>query len=129
MTKSGMRTIEIDIDVYKQIIQRMDTFEETPNQVLRKVFELSAGSPSANEGQGLVVGGVLLPEGLEMIRVFKGEELVARVVDGKIHCKGNSYTSPSGAACAITKHAVNGWNFWTILDENGERVSLSSLRA
>lgn len=48
--------------------------------------------------------------------------------DGSIRFAGKIYNSPSTAARAILKRAVNGWSFWTYRNENGEWVKLDELR-
>ena len=110
--------ISIDLDVYKAIQQRLESFTDNPNQVLRKIFGLEATQEKASPppGQGIHVGGVHLKEGLKLRSRFKGRMLEAEVRNGKIHYDGREYTSPSGAAVAATGTSVNGWRFWQYLD-------------
>jgi Restriction Enzyme Adenine Methylase Associated/GIY-YIG catalytic domain len=48
--------------------------------------------------------------------------------DGTILYKGNAYNSPSMAAVAITKRAMNGWATWTYQRAPGDWVLLDVLR-
>lgn len=124
--------ISIDLDVYKQIQQRLESFTDTPNQVLRRSFRLgpTQEKPSPPPGEGLHVGGVHLKDGLKLRKRFKGRMLEAEVRNGKIYFNGRGYTSPSGAAvAAVGGTPVNGWRFWQYLDEtSGGWRSLTVLR-
>ena len=117
--------------VYKEIQQRLESFDDTPNKVLRKVFGLPmiGQAAPAPTGGGLHVGGVLLKNGLKLRKRFKGRMLEAEVRNGAIHYNGRTYTSPSGAAVTATGTPVNGWRFWQYYDEtSGAWKILSSLR-
>jgi hypothetical protein len=48
--------------------------------------------------------------------------------DGSILYKGSAYNSPSMAAAAITKRAMNGWATWTYQRAPGDWVLLDVLR-
>lgn len=123
--------IGIDLDVYKQIQQRLESFKDTPNQVLRRLFGLepSDEKPSEARGDGLHVKGVHMRNGLNLRKRFKGRILEAEVRGDKIYYDGKSYTSPSGAAVAAAGTNVNGWRFWEYFDETaGGWKSLSDLR-
>jgi len=111
--------ISIDLDVYKAIQQRLESFNDTPNQVLRRVFGLEAKEGESLESQGvnMYVKGVILKDGLRLRKRFKGRMLEARVDNGKILYDGNTYPSPSGAAVAATGTNVNGWRFWEYFDD------------
>ncbi|MBW2020337.1 MAG: DUF2924 domain-containing protein [Deltaproteobacteria bacterium] len=123
--------ISIDLDVYKQIQQRLESFSDTPNQVLRRIFGLkpTQEKPFTPPGEGLYVGGVHLKEGLKLRKRFKGRILEAEVRNGKIYYDGRAFTSPSGAAVAATGTSVNGWRFWQFFDEtSGGWRTLTVLR-
>lgn len=126
-----MTQISIDFDVYKAIQQRLESFNDTPNQVLRRVFELEPIEEKSPESQGesMYAKGVLLKDGLRLRKRFKGRMLEARVENGKILHNGSMYTSPSGAAVAATGTSVNGWRFWEYFDDaSGFWRSLDTLR-
>ncbi len=56
---SGYREIKVDLDVWKEIVGRMTSFDEKPNEVLRRVFKLeraSSSSPSPYGAEILRIG-------------------------------------------------------------------------
>lgn len=127
-----MSQISIDLDVYKAIQQRLESFNDTPNQVLRRVLKLGETEeriPEIKKGQDMHIKGVVLKHGLKLRKRFKGSMLEAQVTNGKILFGGTMYPSPSGAAVAATGTSVNGWRFWEYCDENsGKWNALNRLR-
>ena len=60
---------------------------------------------------------------------YKGKLYKAQVRrDGTIYHRGKSYTSPSSAASAITRRAIDGWLAWRYLRIPGGWVPLDELR-
>ncbi len=60
---------------------------------------------------------------------YKGRSYRARVrKDGMIRLKGELYRSPSGAARAIYKRAIDGWHTWKYERAPGDWVYLNELR-
>lgn len=123
--------IIIDLDVYKEIQKRLELFDESPNQVLRRVF----GLPRIEKEElmaatkGLYVKGVHLKDGLNLRKKYKGNMLEAVVREGSILYNGKSFNSPSAAAIEATGTVVNGWRFWEFFDEiSGTWKPLSFLR-
>lgn len=126
-----MTQISIDLDVYKAIQQNLKSFNDTPNQVLRRIFGLSTTDEKSSvpQREAMYVKGALLKDGLRLQKRFKGRMLEATVENGKIIYDGRSYTSPSGAAGAATGKNVNGWRFWEYFDDtSGIWKSLDFLR-
>jgi hypothetical protein len=123
--------ITIDLDVYKEIQKRLELFDETPNQVLRRVFGLppiGKEEPPVDR-TGLFTKGVHLRDGLNLRKKYKGQMLEAEVKDGSIVFNGKSFNSPSAAAIEATGTVVNGWRFWEFFDEiSGSWKPLSVLR-
>ena len=116
------KTIEIDFDVYKVIINNSKHFNESANDVLRRLLNISSSQVTSivsnvqtNTG-GLMVKNVFLPAGMKLRKYFKGSLLQAEVHDGFIEYNGKRYTSPSGAAVDAAGGSVNGWRFWEYLD-------------
>ncbi len=59
---------------------------------------------------------------------YKGKRYKAKVrSNGLVYYNGTLYTSPSSAATAITKRAMDGWHFWKVR-RKGEWVKLDVLR-
>jgi len=123
--------IVIDLDVYKEIKKRLELFDETPNQVLRRVFGLPPIEKEElmADRSGLYTKGVYLRDGLNLRKKYKGQILEAEVNDRSIVYNGKSFNSPSAAAIEATGTVVNGWKFWEFFDEiSGTWKPLSVLR-
>src|SRR5712692_8481183 len=75
-------------------------------------------SPAAN-GAFFRAREAMLPVGLRLRKVFKGQEHRATVGQDGIRVEGiNSlFMSPSLAAVAVTGYNTNGWVFWDYCDE------------
>jgi len=74
-----------------------------------------------------------VPEGLGKSRrirgKLKGTFVKARLrADKRVRFKGKLYGSPSAAASAIKKRAVNGWLFWHYERSPGDWVPIDELR-
>ena len=115
-----MYSIEVDLDVYKQLTVRRVNEEMTYNDVVRKLLGLGPAKASVEEG-GLphdsegdwIIKNVRVPEGTEFRATYKGHMFLARVDHASLMLSdGTRHKSPSSAAKAITKTSVNGWNFW-----------------
>ena len=134
-----MKNIEIDLDTYKLIESQRVSFEESANQIIKRVFEKTTDISShhknkirvSNSNGSLVTRiGDCLPEGLKLRRIFKGILYEAVVEKGFIQMDGEGYTSPSDAAKAVTHNNRNGWSFWDYYNEDKEIwESLQKLRS
>lgn len=127
--------IDIDLDVYKTIIQNSHYINEPANNVLKRLLKLNLDDTGETkhdlkkETRGLLVKGVFLKYGLKLRKTFKGKLHEAIVKDGYIEMNNRRYTSPSGAAVVAAGGSVNGWRFWDFLDEkNGQWTLLETLR-
>lgn len=74
---------------------------------------------------------------LRLICTYQGRELEARVTtDGAVAFQGERYPSLSAAAVAAIKSArpdgrgsaINGWQFWRYIDEQGNTAKVDVLR-
>ena len=115
-----MKTIAIDLGVYKELEKRRESFDESYNDILRRVFRLKPGktAESLTSNKKLKTRGGILTEGLKLRAKYKGVTYQAEVVDGQILYQGALYSSPSSAATAVTGTPVNGWTFWEALIGN-----------
>lgn len=114
-----MQTIEIDFDVYKELTIRRKNENETYNDVLRKVLNLtnlkkSLETKKDSTKNAWIVKGVKFPEGTDFRALYKGITYTGKVVESHLYVNGKYYNSPSSAACAITGNSVNGWGFWEV---------------
>ena len=127
-------TISIDLEVYKLIQTNLNSFEETPNDVLRRLLKLN--NIEKDEENQLKTNerisketetqpthtyinwkGVNFRNGLKLRKIYKGVKIEAEVKNGKFYCKGKYFDSPSAAgAYATNGTSVNGWIFWEYYD-------------
>ena len=127
------KSIEIDLEVYKLIEANRKSFAQTENEILREILNLKPEIKRIRSyiaDTGLDIGdGVLLPEGSVLRKKYKGQVYEVEVRGGQILYNGKGYTSPSGAAVAVTGSSVNGWTFWEVKRPNdGDFKLLDSLR-
>lgn len=112
-----MPAIEVDFEVYKELIRRRPSEAVSENDVLRKVLGLAnqkaATIATAGPAPGeWVTKGVRFPAGTEFRATYKGKTYLARAENGALVLNGRRFDSPSAAAMSITGKPVNGWTFW-----------------
>src|SRR6056297_1141590 len=89
------RTIEIDFDVHRAIELERRDFDESPNEVLRRLLDLAPSAPSASVEKGRPSSpgsersgrpwsgkGVELPHGTELRMEYNGQVFLGRIEDG-----------------------------------------------
>lgn len=79
----------------------------------------------------LAVKGVTLPNGTMLRATFKGKTYFAEIIEGRWFDRetGQTRTSPSQAAIAITGGVTNGWRFWQVRRPgDADWLALSDLR-
>lgn len=123
--------VQVDLEVWKEIEKNRESFTQTPNDILRKIFMLTEASAKekvvpAEGGSSETVIGLsteygLLPDGMKLSRVYKGKEYNAQVVNGAIELEGIRFNSLSMAGVHVTKYNVNGWHFWKYFDEKTQK--------
>ena len=138
---STMRSIEIDLDVYKRIELERRSFDETHNELLRRLLAIdgtalnaaaSVTDPSARAWSGK---GVTLPHGTRVRMDYNGTEHAGHIDNGEWLVEGARFKSPSAAAGGVARTrsgkapSLDGWNYWQV-QRPGERkwVLLNSLR-
>lgn len=127
-------TISIDLEVYKLIQASLNSFEETPNDVLRRLLKIDKITRTESNQIGYLEQplsskiedqpsnayfnwkGVNFRNGLKLRKMYKGKYILAEVKDGKFYCEGKFFDSPSAAGGYATGTAVNGWIFWEYYD-------------
>ena len=129
-----MAMIEVDFEVFKEITARREAEEMTPNDVLRSLLGLDTKQPGSTVTTAALKGwsykGILFPNGTEFKASYKGTMYLANVATDQLMLDGKQMNSPSEAAMAITKTAVNGWTFWKCrFPESRRWQKLSSLRS
>ena len=145
------RSIEIDFEVHKAIELERRSFNETPNEVLRRmlgidasevsrpepssVMSLAAGRPWVGKGKST---GLTLPHGTALQLDYNGQRFTGRVENGSLVLEGQRFSSPSGAADELCrtrdgrKTSLNGKeliqvrlpgeNGWVLLKEYEQRL-------
>lgn len=119
-----MRTIEIDFDIHKAIETHRTSFEETPNDVLRRILQLGESKKNSflkgeEAGRSYTYQYMELPHGTEARMSYNGQQHLAHIENGFwITEDGQRHKSPSGAArhVAVTRSGgktnLDGWKYW-----------------
>lgn len=136
-----MKQIDIDFDVNKAIEIERKSFDESPNDALRRLLGLPPrqNSPSvtiaAVDGKAWSSKGVTLPHGTKLRMEYNGVEHEATILDGKWHSGGGIHAGPSPAAASVavtrdgTKPSLNGWVYWAAkLPGSNRWVPISTMR-
>jgi predicted CopG family antitoxin len=138
------KQIEIDLDVWKELVQLYHSEKSTENEVIRdliesyKQFKHSENVLTKPNTEGPWIGDdVLLPEGTELRKVLtestrygqKGDVFTGEIKNGTFFVSGKNYNTPTAAAQSITDYGVNGWRFWECkLPGAVKWISLDALR-
>lgn len=138
--------IEIDFEVFKQLTARLDSEQDSYNDVIRRLLSLPSANADALPGEldfkgrpdirlglgGLTSGvwfsNVFFPERTQFRATYKGKTHRAQIIKSQwIDELGLPRTSPSDAASAISQTNVNGWRFWFVRrpdDEDWQRMDM-----
>lgn len=121
------KVITIDIEVYKLLENSRETFNESHNEILRRVLKIkenkdvSLNISKINDFKfnhnDLVWKGINLKDGLQLRKYLKGILHSAKIINGKIIYNGEDFSSPSAAGFAAAGNNVNGWVFWEYYNE------------
>jgi len=124
---SDFRTIDIDFDIHKLIEAERRSFDERPNDALRRLLKLPSKTPASgprpigsSAGRSWFGEGVTLVHGTHVRMRYNGRLYEGEIVDGKWVIEGKIFDSPSGAASgiAVTKRGkktrLDGWIYWEI---------------
>lgn len=110
--------IPVDLDVFKALEARRNSFSENHNDILRRVFGLPPKSaPSSEEVVVWQRKGVGLPKGTRWRMASAGGEQNGNVVEGGFQYRGEVIGSPSRLAIQIyrtksgNKTNLNGWRY------------------
>ena len=136
--EGGMRQIAVSTDVYARLWAERRSGEDTEDDILRRVLNVTAPAQRAAEARpaAKVVGfrdprfGLELPEGFEIFRTFKGKEYRAKAVAGSwmLMDTGDLYPSLHKLGRAIGAKIENAWNNWYYLDGSVRRRLVDTLR-
>jgi len=139
------RTIAVDFDVHKKIEAERRSFDEPENTALRRLLGLP--EPPAPKNGNIMQGisailegawygkGVELPNGTELRLDYPGVVVYGKIRNGRWHVDGETFDSPSSAACYVVSKArgremsVNGWLYWSVKRPTDSAwIPLNSLR-
>ena len=119
------RSIDIDFDIHRTIELNRKGFEESPNDVLRRLLGLdrlvTAPASKASSGRHWRGQGVELPHGSQLRMSYNGSTFTGLIDDGAWLIEGVRHSTPSGAAIAVARTRsggrtnLNGWNYWQAL--------------
>lgn len=118
------KMIEIDVDVHKSIEAARNSFEESANDIIRRLLGFSE-KPRVDSGQNSgrpwsKQNGVTLPHGTALKMEYNGTPYLGEIIDGKWVFGELQFTSPSGAASALAvtksggKTKLDGWLYWQV---------------
>ncbi|WP_026379849.1 hypothetical protein [Afifella pfennigii] len=143
-----LNTIAVDMDVHKLIESARIEFEETQNEILRRLLGLEGGpgfagrhvlpgAPRRAKGGGAKEGGwskigrhgheVFLPNGTLLRAAYAGQTVEGVIEDGMWVVAGERFNSPSAALIAHVrtregrKVNLNGWRIWEVRVPGGDR--------
>lgn len=128
---NDMREVEIDVDVHKKIEANRRSFDESSNDILRRLLGVQI-RPENHKTEKVVESeyspwvwkGVELPHGTKLRMTYNGKSHKGAIDDGSWYVEGQKYQSPSGAASGVatTKHgdntSLNGWLYWEVQTPN-----------
>ena len=119
------RSVDIDIDVHKRIELERRSFNESDNEVLRRLLGVdehaSPGLPASHpklDGRAWSGKGVTLTHGTQLRMSYNGRRHFGDIDDGEWLVEGNRYRSPSGAAVGVARTragrlvSLDGWEYW-----------------
>lgn len=118
---STLRSIKVDLEVYKKIVSEMVDTDKDENDTLRRILGVtfcSGAEAAVNGNNGWSGHGVHLPEGTELRLTHLGHEYTAQIQKGAFLVGGKLYYSPSAAAEAVArtrtgaKPSLDGWKYW-----------------
>jgi len=129
------RTIEVDFDVHKKIEAERRGFDEPENTALRRLLglpeppaDLAPAPKNGNTVQEIsaLLGGAWYGKGVELVNGtelrldYPGVAVGGEIRNGRWHVDGETFDSPSSAACYIVSKvrgremSVNGWLYWSV---------------
>lgn len=125
MSEHKFMPLNVELDVYKEIISHQIDVDETPNDILKRIlvrYSEQLRSENRDYNQRLFKTHTerrTLHDGLHLSKKYKGKTYTAVVRGGKVVMNGKEYSSPSAAAKEITNNNVNGWMWWKYKDHDG----------
>jgi hypothetical protein len=131
-----MRTINVTTDVYAAIWAAREPGEESEDVILKRVLNVPTATVQrkgqARNGEGFSDArfDLVLPEGFEIFRNYKGTEFRARATGGKwlLLQDGKLYPSLNQLSRATSGNIENAWRNWYFVAQDGKRYLIERLR-
>lgn len=137
-----LRSIEIDVEVFRFLESHRTSFAQTHNDILRNLAGLksialtpSNNAPSGADEGGWLWKGVMLPNGTKLRMSYNGQTHSGEVVQGAWHVAGAIYRTPSAAAGGVARSkkgapvSLDGWGYWEIKKPDSNRwIPIEKLR-
>lgn len=131
-----MRQISVSTEVFSLIWSLRQPGEECEDQILRRALagiNPSSGTTSRTSQPAGILdrrSGVLFPEGFEVLRRIRGQEVRAVVNGGVWWIPSLGFTAPSLNALGrkLSPTNENAWQSWFYTDPEGRTVPVSNLR-
>jgi len=133
--RSDLLTVDVDLDVHRAIEAARQSFDESYNQILRRLLRIDASQlhpveTSRAKGGGAADGGwskidrfgrsVFLPDGTDLRAAYAGRTVDGEIIAGMWVVAGHAYNSPSAALNANVRTRdgnpvnLNGWRHWEV---------------
>lgn len=126
--------LSIDLEVFKALEAQRESFEESHNDILRRILGLLPKAASTEESVVWTRKEVGLPKGTRWRMTTAHGDEAGTVVEGGFQYKGEVVTSPSRLAMKIyesksgKKTNLNGWRYIEVKrPDDDEWMMLSSL--
>jgi len=132
MVTTITKQIDIDIEVGKAIEAARNSYDEGPNEILRRLLGIDStpvDAPTISTGKGWNNGRVFLPNGSNLHMFYNGSNYTAKIKNGNLWADGRTFRSLSGAARHFSDESLNGWKYWYVfLPGENEAVLVDTLR-
>jgi len=129
------KTIQIDFDLHKKIEMERSSFEETENDVLKRLLKIYNKPSEVEPVRGGWFGrGLSLPQDTEVRLKYNNKVYYGKIEKGQWVVEGRTFPNPTDASVvASTKKGKNtkltGWKFWEVLPPGAKQwVRLSELK-
>ena len=135
------KQIEISFEVHKKIETERRSFEDSDDDVLRRLLGLpkietpSGGSTTSQLAAGWSWKGVYLPPGTRLRMTYLGKAYEGEVLEGKWQINGKAFRTPSEAAKGLARTrdgrepSLDGWEYWYVRrPEDRDWLKIDSLR-
>ncbi len=132
--KSERLTVDLDLDVHRAMEAARQSFEESGNDILRRLLGIDGPQPPAESRRakagGSVDGGwsklnrhgrtIFLPNGTRLRAAYAGKAVEGEIIAGMWVVAGHAYNSPSAALNSNVRTRdgnpvnLNGWRHWEV---------------